>query len=216
MTGMPRRISCGRMTCSGRRQRTTAALARAHATSATRATAGVAAPSSSSAASPRDAPATRGNDRPRARKNDFTRNGEPYDVVFDAVAQTCVSPLPATGCGRRYEHHDRPRVHVAPRGVRPRPETSEPRDRPRREAERPGARGAAPGGYVPSGDRPPVSARTVVETHRYAETQQKTGSVMLTVVEVAYAALPVARASRYDCTKPSSAPSRTPCVLPTS
>lgn len=29
MTGMPRRISCGRMTCSGRRQRTTAALARA-------------------------------------------------------------------------------------------------------------------------------------------------------------------------------------------
>ena len=122
-------------------------------------------------------------------KEDFTRNGETYDVVFDAVGKhsfrRCrgslkdggifletdlgfmwhVPPSPCHAVDRRQEGHA------------PDPEVHE-RGRPLRE-------GAHRGGeYRPVIDRT-YPLEDVVEATRYVETGQKTGNVVLTLNGVA-------------------------------
>ena len=92
-------------------------------------------------------------------KEDFTKNGETYDVVCDAVGKQSFLRCRGSLNAPRALHHDRSRVLVARRRRRVADEEGEARDRPLHEAGPPDPHGAARGRNVPPGDRPDLSAR---------------------------------------------------------
>ena len=118
-------------------------------------------------------------------EEDFTKNGETYDVIFDAVGKQsfrrCRRSLKpggiytkptwgscGTSCPGLVDEVDRRQEGAA-------------RDHQVHEAGRPLPQGAHRGGALPGGDDRTYPLEQVIEATKYVETEQKTGNVVLTV-----------------------------------
>ena len=117
-------------------------------------------------------------------QEDFTKNGERYDVVFDAVGKHSFRRCTALAEPRRELRRDRGAPQLPP-GTRDqasrRPEGAVP------DPALPARGRPLPRDLVEAGEYRPVIDRTyafedVVEANRYVETGQKTGNVVLRVV----------------------------------
>ena len=119
-------------------------------------------------------------------QEDFTKNGETYDVIFDAVGKhsfrRCRRSLKPGGIYIPTDlglHARTSRAGLATRWVGDKRVTLG--DRAVQEGGCPLPEGAHRGGEVPGGHRPAYPLEDVVEATRYVETGQKTGNVVLTV-----------------------------------
>ena len=98
-------------------------------------------------------------------REDFTKNGETYDVIFDAVGKHSFRRCRRSLKPRRDLHLDGPRVHVPPAAPRSRhavrrQQAGEARDRPLSQGGPPPRQGARRDGQVPAGDRPDATRST--------------------------------------------------------
>ena len=120
-------------------------------------------------------------------QEDFTKNGETYDVIFDAVGKHSFTPQQALAEAGRDLHRDGPRLHVA-RPARGALRRSGSATRGRRSESRRYTKEDVlflkelieAGKYRAVIDRR-YPLEQVVEATKYVETQQKTGNVVLTV-----------------------------------